>query len=294
MFKHSIEEVRKYTHSLLVSSRKVDETVSKGYGSCILINEEGYFLTCAHVFLINEDLSNHSILIEKNKKKRAEISSRKDINKSKIKQLLVNVVDKRNWLTNVSFYVPDFSANIDISSVKVNWDKDIAIFKLLDCNPVKEGIIYPKFYKNDFKIGTSLCRLGYPFNNVQVTWNDAKSMFIFNAKSDNYVYPIEGLLTTERHLIKNDKSKFQGLFIETSSPGLRGHSGGPIFDTEGLIYGIQSHTAHAYLGFDVEHVTDVRNSKSVIEYQYIHIGRGVHNKEIFAFLKGEKIKYYTN
>lgn len=39
------------------------------------------------------------------------------------------------------------------------------------------------------------------------------------------------------------------MFIETSTPRLRGQSGGPIFDVNGAIWAIQSQTHHLKLGF---------------------------------------------
>jgi len=38
--------------------------------------------------------------------------------------------------------------------------------------------------------------------------------------------------------------------IELSTPGLRGQSGGPLFNSEGIICGMQSSTNHLHLGFE--------------------------------------------
>ena len=57
-------------------------------------------------------------------------------------------------------------------------------------------------------------------------------------------FPNEGILT--RILCGEDG---QPRFIETSNPGLMGQSGGPIFETRGTLWGVQSHTSHLPLGF---------------------------------------------
>ncbi|HYK55809.1 MAG TPA: hypothetical protein VEV15_04980, partial [Flavisolibacter sp.] len=36
-----------------------------------------------------------------------------------------------------------------------------------------------------------------------------------------------------------------------STPGLKGQSGGPLFNSDGLIFGMQSMTNHLHLGFDM-------------------------------------------
>jgi hypothetical protein len=63
-------------------------------------------------------------------------------------------------------------------------------------------------------------------------------------------FPIEGILT--RFLIKEDpnvaKPPFDIVMIETSSPGLRGQSGGPIFDTNACILGVTKRNPTLPLG----------------------------------------------
>ena len=95
----------------------------------------------------------------------------------------------------------------------------------------------------DIRQGKQLCRLGYPFPEF--------SNFKYNYKTDDLewtkegnqlspTFPIDGIIT--RMLAPN--GKITG--IEMSSPGLRGQSGGPLFDHEGVIYGMQSSTKHLH------------------------------------------------
>jgi hypothetical protein len=78
------------------------------------------------------------------------------------------------------------------------------------------------------------------------------------------------------------------LYVETSSPGLRGQSGGPIYDREGKLYAMQVQTAHMPLGFQP---TAEYDGKRVIENQFINIGNGVHVKTIIAMLKDRNIRF---
>ena len=62
-------------------------------------------------------------------------------------------------------------------------------------------------------------------------------------------------------------------FIETSSPGLRGQSGGPLFDVNGTVWGIQSSTMHYPLGFSPE---VNQGGRRFVEQQFLNAGMAVH------------------
>ena len=80
-----------------------------------------------------------------------------------------------------------------------------------------------------------------------------------------------------------------GQMIETSGPGLRGQSGGPIFDVHGNLWGIQSVTNHLRLGF--EPVVKLANGKEVVEHQFINVGIGSHSETLRDMLSSFKIAY---
>jgi len=81
--------------------------------------------------------------------------------------------------------------------------------------------------------------------------------------------------------------------IEMSTPGLRGQSGGPLFDTDGKIYGMQSATNHFHLGFDMrdkEIIYDGKKSK-ISNHPFLHVGICVHVDKIKTFLAEHKIDF---
>ena len=81
--------------------------------------------------------------------------------------------------------------------------------------------------------------------------------------------------------------------IELSTPGLRGQSGGPLFDVNGVIYGMQSATLTLPLGFDQEsRVIKVKGvDKKVNDYSFIHLGRCVHVDILKSFMDSLGVKY---
>ena len=103
-------------------------------------------------------------------------------------------------------------------------------------------------------------------------------------------FPNDGI-HTRVVIFVDEKSKRKVEFIETSSPGLRGQSGGPIFDTEGNLWGLQSRTFHHSLGFSPK--IKIKN-KEFEEQQFLNVGVGAHVKEIIKFLDKHGIKYTTS
>ena len=101
-------------------------------------------------------------------------------------------------------------------------------------------------------------------------------------------FPLEGIFTRLVFGGKTKDGKFEIKFIETSSPGLRGQSGGPIFDIQGNIWALQSRTIHLPLGFEPK---VKKQGKEVTEIQFLNVGIGVHVETIIQFLDSLKIEY---
>ena len=82
--------------------------------------------------------------------------------------------------------------------------------------------------------------------------------------------------------------------IELSTPGLRGQSGGPLFDTEGTVYGMQSHTMHLHLGFDMKDhdVITKFGAEKISNYPFLHVGRCIHASQIKKFLRENGVEYF--
>ena len=84
------------------------------------------------------------------------------------------------------------------------------------------------------------------------------------------------------------EDKHEMLYVETSTPGLKGQSGGPIFTTKGHIYAMQVATAHMPLGFsptiEVDGRTEVAN-------QFMNVGLGLHVRIIREILDEHGIRY---
>jgi hypothetical protein len=151
---------------------------------------------------------------------------------------------------------------------------------------------YPVFKDptKNFDTGRSLCKLGFPFHSITPVWHPDLGSFELPAGALPLPYfPIEGIFTRTAELIFQGASlpPFPSRWVETSSPGLRGQSGGPIFDAQGRVWAIQVNTMHLPLGFS----PTVPGQPTNKEHQFLNVGRGVHPDTIFGFLNHLGVKY---
>lgn len=166
---------------------------------------------------------------------------------------------------------------------------DIAVGKLEPFDPewVRE---YPVLRDPEhLRIGTSVCRAGYPFVNITSTWDEpTKSFRIPRLPIKEIMFPNEGIHTRTVDRGRSKEGDFRRLYVETSSPGLKGQSGGPIFDREGRVYAMQVETMHLPLGF---HPTVEYDGRTVVENQFLNVGLGVHVGTIRDVLDSRGIRY---
>ena len=148
------------------------------------------------------------------------------------------------------------------------------------------GSTFPEF-KNpsiDFDVGENLCKLGFPFHTIKPIYDETENIFhLPDGALPIPLFPIEGIFT--RTIVMRDGS-CSAEFVETSSPGLRGQSGGPTFDAKGRVWAMQSRTKHHPLGFSPA-APDQKNR----EHQFLNVGWGTHSNTIVEFLKTANVQF---
>ena len=180
---------------------------------------------------------------------------------------------KRDRVTN---YAAAFGAtNASLEKALVHPELDIGVGKL-NGYVTPAGHAFPKFRTREVEVGELLCRIGFPFlDDKQPDWDQKKNIF-----SLTNLFPVP--LFVNEAFVSRYAALPSGVWIETSSPGLKGQSGGPLADSDGYICGLQVNTHHYPLGFEGKG----RN-------QVLNVGRAVHVKSIRNFLDKEKISYFT-
>jgi len=280
MFADACEKAAMFTRPVIVSTRAIDGTVNASCGSFVVLNDQGWILTAAHMF-------DSFVKFQADQNKIKEVDA---INNNKLRapgSPESSIRTDPSWLTNHSFWWA--WDGVRLVDAYVNRQIDIAVGRLEPFNPqwIK---YYPKFRDPaTMRPGTSLCRLGFPFAHVESEFSEAQNAFrIKKGVLPLPLFPNDGIHTRN---ILNGKSKdgdYELLYVETSTPGLKGQSGGPIFDKDCNLYGIQVQTAHFPLGFQP---TVETNGQRVVENQFMNVGLGVHSKTIMAILRDRHVKF---
>jgi len=294
MFVNAIEKVTEFTRPVHTIQRFFGESkVISGAATLFFVNDEGWALTCRHVaelFIAANLLQQRyqAFKAEQNvlfgKKKRIfkfiieKVLERKyDFGRGKVvelKNLLVNCIDGPLGL-----------------QILLHPELDVALLKFENYTSLL-STSFPIFAVNgdNLKQGRSLCRLGFPFPEFtnfsyesktdSIDWND-------QGRTDTPRFPIDGMVT--RH-ITGPSGAFIG--FEMSTPGLRGQSGGPAFDMDGRIWGMQSATNHLDLNFDVD-MEVIRNGhkKRISNNAFLHVGHCVHVDVLKSFMREHKVYF---
>lgn len=280
MFADACEKAGKFVRPVIVSTRRQDGAVEAGCGTFCVINDEGWIITAGHLF-------------DSYVKYQSDQNKIREIDELNRKHSAISGLPKNNlkpdpsWITDHSFWWG--WDGVRLTNAYVNRQVDITVGKLepFDPNWVKE---YPVFRDPEtMRPGTSLCRLGFPFVEVASDFDKpTKSFRIRKGVLPMTLFPNEGMYTRNIMKGRSIDGNYEMLYVETSTPGLRGQSGGPIYDKDCRICAIQVQTAHLPLGF---HPTVEYEGKTVVENQFLNVGLGVHVKTIASILRDRRVKF---
>lgn len=291
MFIKAIEDVDKFTRPLHTITRNYAGLISPGASTFFFVNEDGVAITCKHVLnlIAQSDAINSQFNLFK-----ADLAKLPKDNKFKKNLLGLELKYKLKKETTVQVK-NNFVNSVDTMTgmtYHAHPTLDLAIIIFQGFNKLLYNS-YATFVTDPDKIkqGKFLCRLGYPFpefNNFQ-----------HNQVTDDIEWTNTGIQGSPRFPIEGMITRFVGdgtqvIATELSTPGLRGQSGGPLFDNDGLIYGMQYETSHLHLGFDIkdkEVVSDGKKTK-VSNSPFLHVGHCIHVDRIKEFLTLHNIKFY--
>lgn len=292
MFELGIERASHFTRAVHTISRTFNSNVVHvGAATLTFLNSEGWAITCKHVaqlVLSAEQINSQYLqyreelkaLVGKGKKEKA---VRRDL-QTKYKIYNGTMIQIRNRFMNC------IQGNLN-ANVILHKSLDLALLRFQDCQLLVEKFPILPRETGGLKSGKSLCRLGFPFPEY--------TNFKYNPSTDDIEwteegnkgspwFPIEGMVT--RMVADGNPRQVNG--FELSTPGLKGQSGGPAFDEEGRLWGLQSQTIHLHLGFDVKQIVYIDGQAVEAEdHAFLHVGRCVHIDRIKEFLRANNVRF---
>lgn len=292
MFADAIEKVGGFTRPIKFISRNYkDNVIVPGCATMFFVNSDGWALTCKHV-------ANEIIAADKINNNYSQFkASMADIAGSpKAKALMKGLEQKFNLAPKKAIQMkvqfPDCVDRFKEIDITVDPEYDIALlhFKGFDRVVYHGHAVFAKDSKA-IRPGDTLVRLGFPFPEFSDFGYDEEHDDIVwtNGRAGTPRFPIDGMYTRG---VADKNGKLMG--IELSTPGLRGQSGGPLFDSDGIIYGMQSLTKHLHLGFDMinEHMQINGRQQTINNQPFLHVGHCVHVDVIKEFLNRHNVKYF--
>lgn len=278
MFVQAIQTNAQFTKQFRTIQRRFASTeVVKSAASMMVVNADGWLLTCKHVassillaHKVNQQYTNF----------RQHLATHHDEQKAKVAFNFQDdtVIQMKHQFFDVFQGQPTnfkmhLHPTLDLALIHVQGDVGM------------QTRVYPTFSRTLVDSGMMLCKLGYPFVEYTcVTYDALKDdiFFIQEGILHTPYFPLEGMVT--RRVAQDNKI----VGFEMSTPGLKGQSGGPIFDTDGLVWGIQSMTRH----LDLEFTTIKKTAKGTHEaHAYYHVGVGTSSVEIISFLEEHHVSF---
>ncbi len=295
MFENAIENALLYTRPIHIITRNLQGQITPGAATLFFVNETGEAVTCKHVanLLARSENSNRRYREYRTKVNalrfdeiegggKANLMVEYGFSETSSVQLKTNILNCFDRIQNITVHM---HPTLDLAIVKFQ-----GFQKILYRN-------YAVFNKKNQmpRPGKLLCRVGFPFpeftnfrydkSTDEMGWTNQG---ILNSPS----FPVEGMLT--RFIGESGTMKITG--IELSTPGFKGHSGAPLFDENGIVYGMQYATKHLHLGFDIFDQEIDHNGRrvKVSNHPFLHAGMCVHAERIKEFLVEFGVKYYEN
>lgn len=294
MFVQAIEEIQQFTRPVHMIVRHYHNNfIQPGAATLFFVNELGVAITCKHVLeeLIAEQVINTDYNNFKNERKL--LGTKVD---GKYKKKLKVLEAKYNYTPKeVVAQLKNFLVSCTDSKTFDYFTHptlDLAVLKFKD---VKTNYYtsYAKFLKDgtQLKQGRLLCRYGFPFaefNNFEYDLINDEISFNETGIKTSPSFPIDGIIT--RMVVSDQKI----IGLELSTPGLKGQSGGPLFNADGIVCGMQSQTVQYHLGFDEQKIEIISKGKksSTLNHSFLNVGRCIHVDAIKDFLKINNVKYY--
>lgn len=287
MFASAFKRASAYTHPVIIRRRFFDRTVQCSCGAFVVLNEEGWIVTAAHLWNAYFRYQEHAAEIVEYERRVEAIREDPGLDYEQKSRRIGLLKTDSEWITHVSYWWG--RDGVRVKDMKFLPDGDLVIGRLDPFDPRGQAA-YPVIKDpSSLDVGTSLCRLGYPFSRIEATFDESTQSFEFSPGSAHPArFPVEGIYTRELAAGPSRDGRYAIKFVETSSPGILGQSGGPIFDARSSLWGVQSRTDMYPMRPPARKAMGGTDDS---EPPYFNVGVGVHPELLVTFLKDHDVRF---
>jgi hypothetical protein len=187
MFRAAIKEAMGFTLPIVSSLLTCSGVCRSGVGTFVIINDEGWFVTAAHIMKSFSDLAAAEA---KTRAKELAMAQGSRANRRAARSIGPSPNDIDKW--SGWFGLHGVGLDPTAGSLAVVEICDLAVGKLTNFDPsaIKN---YPVFKDpgKDFEPGTGLCRLGFPFYDVGTSFVPGSGFQLANVPLP--IFPNEGI-----------------------------------------------------------------------------------------------------
>ena len=291
MFVNAIERAAEFTRAIHTITRVWGtERIVPGSATLFFVNSDGWALTCGHVAKQIMDGDQIGIQFDAFKEERAKIGSGKG-QKHEINQLERKYGFKHGQTVQLHVKLLGCVDGVQNLDMVFHPTLDVALLKFQGFNKLLCDN-FPVFARDGdgLKQGKSICRLGFPFPEFTNYGYDSVTDSIGwtnVGQQQTPRFPLDGIVV--RHV---GDTAGEIIAFEVSTPGIRGQSGGPAFDVDGRVWGMQSMTKHLDLEFDIDVEVHRGTTKRRVQAgAFLHIGGCIHINALKAFMHENNVKF---
>ena len=287
MFADACKLAARYTYPVVTARRYFDRTTECSCAAFVVLNEEGWILTAAHLLAADDAFQQSSREISSYNGKILGIQGERELTIEEKRRKISRLKTNPKWLTNVFFWWGHDAMRL--REVRILPEADLAVGRLDPFDPERFRPYPVVKDPSSLDVGTPLCKLGYPFQQVKASYDESGGQFRLSQGSHPLArFPMEGIYTRTLSAGKSTDGRYEIKFLETSSPGLIGQSGGPLFDSRGTLWGVQSRTDMHSFPIRTRVPGRERVHREVLS---LNLGVAIHPELLVSYLKDHEIPF---
>lgn len=239
MFVKALEAVGGYTRPVFTIARHYDSShIEPGSATIFFINDDGWAITTRHIakMILESSKVEENYTNFRGERAAAEADPTKNMDdEMKLLEIKYRMNSKSLAQMKVNFF--DCVDNLTGFEVKISSRYDLAAIHLSGFNhTLYQGHAVFAEDLSKAQPGKFLCRVGYPFAEFQnFTYDPEKDDILWTGDGHKHSsrFPAEGMMS---RLVAGP----EGIIgIELNATGMLGLNGAPLFDENGLVYGMQ-------------------------------------------------------